>query len=395
MAEYVVITVASGNLRALCPTCASLMHRRTSKAQLDQIADKLDVTIVERLPRLRDSHQPALADFETSTGFKEFGQYRIEQAQSYKRRLAKAAHPKTGRPLAKATISSRLAAMKAFYQWLAQQPGFRSKLTYSDAEYFNASASDERIARAVRQRPVPSIQQILHVLDSMPATSDIEQRDRSLIAFTLLSGARDNAIASMSLKHVDLANRMVHQDAREVRTKNSKTFTSAFFPVGREIEQLGADWIQYLQTKHLWGPDDPLFPATRVALGETGLFESGGLERKHWSDAAAIRKIFKWAFESAGLPSFNPHSFRSTLATLGEQICPNAEALKAWSQNLGHAHVLTTLTSYGSVAQHRQQEILNSLTEPSSATGPTIVTLDPRQLNQLVERIGAIASRKI
>jgi site-specific recombinase XerC len=125
-----------------------------------------------------DQVAAALADFEIATGFKEFGQYRPEQAQSYKRRLAKAAHPKTGRPLAKATISSRLAALKAFYQWLAQQPGFRSKLTYSDAEYFNASASDERIAKAVRQRPVPSIEQILHVLSSMPAACDIEKRNR-------------------------------------------------------------------------------------------------------------------------------------------------------------------------------------------------------------------------
>lgn len=31
----------------------------------------------------------------------------------------------------------------------------------------------------------------------------IELRDRALIAFTLLTGARDRAIASMKLKHVD------------------------------------------------------------------------------------------------------------------------------------------------------------------------------------------------
>jgi integrase len=298
--------------------------------------------------------------------------------------------------LAKATISSRLAALKAFYQWLAQQPGFRSKLTYSDAEYFNASAGDERIAKAVRQRPVPSIEQIRHVLSSMPAVSDIEQRDRALIAFTPLSGARDNAIASMSLKHVNLANRTVHQDAREVRTKNSKTFISSFFPVGAEVEALVADWIRYLQNVRLWSPDDPLFPATKLAIGETGLFENGGLERKHWRDAAAIRKIFKRAFQDAGLPYFNPHSFRNTLATLGEQICPNPEAFKAWSQNLGHAHVLTTFTSYGSVAQSRQAEILNSLADasliaPIIGSSP-VVTLDPNQMDQLFQRFEAAAA---
>src|SRR4051794_28556733 len=29
MAEYVVITITSGNLRGLCPRCGCLMHRRT------------------------------------------------------------------------------------------------------------------------------------------------------------------------------------------------------------------------------------------------------------------------------------------------------------------------------------------------------------------------------
>ncbi len=316
-----------------------------------------------------DQVAAALADFEGSTGCKDFRLFRIEQAQRYKRQLSNAANPKTGEPLAKATISSRLAALKAFFQWLALQPGFRSKINYTDAEYFNLSANDQRIAKTVRERPVPSIEQIRHVLATMPAQSDIERRNHALIAFTLLSGARDNAIASMSLKHVDLGNRRINQDAREVRTKNAKTITSTFFPVGDEVEAIVTEWIRFLQTERLWGPDDPLFPATKVSVGESGYFESLGLDRKHWKDAAAIRKIFREAFSGAGLPYFNPHSFRNTLAALGERICPNAEALKAWSQNLGHAQVLTTLTSYGTVSRERQAEILNTLREDATATG--------------------------
>jgi hypothetical protein len=30
---------------------------------------------------------------------------------------------------------------------------------------------------------------------------------------------------------------------------------------------------------------------------------------------------------------------------------PDSRSVKAWSQNLGHKHVLTTFTSYGNVAQ--------------------------------------------
>lgn len=315
-----------------------------------------------------DQVAAAISDFEASTGFKDFRQFRIEQAQSYKRKLGGAVGSGSGRGLAKATISSRLASLKAFFQWLAQQPGFRSRLTYSDAEYFNASANDERIAKAVRERPVPGIEQIRHVLNLMPVRSDIERRNQAVIAFALLSGARDNAIASMSLKHVDLANRRVYQDAREVRTKNAKTITSTFFPIGTDIELIVNNWVQLLKER-LWGPDDPLFPATKVALGESGHFENGGLDRKHWKDAAAIRRIFKEAFEAAGLPYFNPHSFRNTLVSLGQKICLNPEAFKAWSQNMGHAHVLTTFTSYGAVASSRQDEILKELCNESGSVG--------------------------
>jgi hypothetical protein len=62
MADYIIMTAISGNLRGLCPVCGSWMHRRTSLAQLQLIRPQLDVTIVEPLPRLRDSRQSSTND---------------------------------------------------------------------------------------------------------------------------------------------------------------------------------------------------------------------------------------------------------------------------------------------------------------------------------------------
>ena len=64
----------------------------------------------------------------------------------------------------------------------------------------NLSANDCRITKAVHEHPAPTLEQIRHVPDTMPASSDIELRDRTLIAFTILTGARDNAIVSLSLR---------------------------------------------------------------------------------------------------------------------------------------------------------------------------------------------------
>lgn len=68
-----------------------------------------------------------------------------------------------------------------------------------------------------------------------------------------------------------------------------------------------------------------------------------------WRSAAAIRRIFRQAFERVELPYFNPHRFRKTLGALGEKVCITPEQFKAWSQNLSHENVLTTFTSYGNV----------------------------------------------
>ena len=113
----------------------------------------------------------------------------------------------------------------------------------------------------------------------MPWVTEIERRNRALVAFTLPMAARDSAIASMKLKHVDLASGSVYQDAREVETKFSKTFTTFFFPVGEEIREIVADWVNYLRQIKLWGNDDPLFSATEMALNAARQFEAAGLKR--------------------------------------------------------------------------------------------------------------------
>ena len=312
-----------------------------------------------QVPKSADQAAAAIALFEVSTGYRDFALFHIEQARRFKRELNEQVSDITGKPFSKATIHSRLMAMRTFFQWLAGQPGYR-RINYSDADYFNSSANDSRIATAQRERPIPSIEQVRHVLSTIDGQDEIARRDRALIAFALLSGARDDALASLSLRHIDLALRTVFQDARMVRTKNRKTFTSWFFPVGDDIEAVVRDWVTYLTKVKLFGPDDPLFPATARTFDANGKFAANGLERRHWKGADAIRRIFRRRSKAAGLPYFYPHLIRSTVGRLGQQIC-NPEEWKAWSQNLGHEHVGTTFNSYGKVASHRQAEIFEAM----------------------------------
>lgn len=328
-----------------------------------------------------DAAAVALFRFEEYTRFRDFKSFHVNQAIHFKAHL-ETQKGRSGRLLSKATLCSTLANLKRFFQWLSEQSGYRSRVNYSDAEYFNASEKDGRIAGARREPRFPTLEQVKHVIAAMPAGTDIERRNRALVALVFLTGARISAVASFKLKHVDIADNCVRQDAREVKTKFSKTFTTWFLPVGDEIRDIVVAWVCYLREELLWGNDDPLFPATRVAVGENRCFEAAGLDRKPWGDGAPIRKIFREAFEAAGLDYYHPHSFRHTLTQLGQRVCKTPEDFKAWSQNLGHENVMTTFTSYGQVSSNRQAEIIRGLGAPDMAANDDLETTIQRAVQK-------------
>ena len=222
------------------------------------------------------------------------------------------------------------------------------------------------------------------MLDAMPANSEIDRRDRAVVAFALLSGARDRAIVSFKLKHIDVENELIEQDAREVGTKRAKTFTTWFFPVGDDIRAIVVDWIAFLRVEKGFGPDDPLFPKSKVTPGDDLAFRAVGLDCEPWANANPVRAIFKEACALAGLPYFNPHSVRSTLVQLAYDLGLDAEAFKAWSQNLGHESVLTTFSSYGVIPPARQGEILKHLRQPKPRD---VSSLPPAEVMRWLQRI--------
>lgn len=307
-----------------------------------------------------DGVAKALARFEESTKARDFKRFHKAQAVAFKASLAKATNARTGERISKATMLSTLRELRGFFFWLAHLAGFKSHIQYADADYFNLSDKDVAVARARREKRVPTLAQVHYVLSVMPADTIVERRDRALIAFAALTGARVGALASFRLGHVDLAGGMVEHDARTVRSKFAKSFPTWFMPIGGETLAIFSNWVAELERDYQWGRDDPLFPATQLGLDDNGAFTPVGILRSGWRSTQPINAVFRRAFEGAGLPYFNPHSFRDMLVHHAMTLNLSAEAMKAWSQNLGHADVLTTFTSYGNVPAHRQGQLIRS-----------------------------------
>jgi integrase/recombinase XerD len=311
----------------------------------------------------------AIDRFETYIKFKDFGTFTKEQARGFKRALLGSIAKRSGKPLSTATAHHILQALKEFLAWLHCQPGYRRRINLTHIAYLNLTAKDERIAHVASPESYATLEQYRAALFAMPNATEVERRDQALMALLLLTGMRDAAVISLKLKHVSAERGYVFQDPREVRTKFSKPIETFFYPVGDDVAPIFKDWTHYLTQKKYFGPNDPIFPKTLVRQNDQYNFVIDGLTREHWADATPVRAIFKVAFARVGLPYFKPHSVRDTLTRLAYKLQLSPEQLKAWSQNMGHDSVLTTIGSYGPISVERQQELIIGLGKPSLPAG--------------------------
>ena len=279
---------------------------------------------------------------------------RIPSAQSNRR---------THRQVIHLLLNIPLAANKGLFFWLAGESGYKSRIRHSDVDYFNIDAKGARVASTSRETPYPSMEMARHAFSYMPEGSEIERRNKALFAFLILTGARDGAVASLRLKHINMFDGCVYQDAREVKTKASKSITTYFLPVDPDYLSCFTAWVQHLKELVLFGPDDPLFPPAKIKPVE-GEFKVVGFERNIYKNANAIRQVIKEAFIRADLPPFTPHAFRKTLVKWADTAYPTREGFKAFSQNIGHSNVITTVSAYCPVSIERQAELIKKPRKP-------------------------------
>ena len=306
----------------------------------------------------------AIDRFLEANGHKPLKKFHRRQAIAFCEKFEEARNEQ-GALLSKVTVTKTLKALREFFGWLSEQPGYKSRISATDAEYFTPSRHAEEVARSRRSQFVPTVKQVHQVIAAMPAETIIQRRDRALIALMLLTCPRNAAAASLKLRHLDLCARTLFQDGAEVQTKFRKSITTGFYPVGGNAESIVRNWVDELVETHGFGADDPIFPRTRNERSRaTGLFEPIGIDRTPWRSGSSLREVFRSAFDGASLPYASPHSFRHTLARYAIKLDLSAIELAAWSRNLGHADVITTLQSYVKMSDAEQIDVLSRITHP-------------------------------
>jgi hypothetical protein len=82
-------------------------------------------------------------------------------------------------------------------QLVDTEPGYRSKIKPNSVDYLKVTEKEERMATQSEPRNYPSLEYVRELVDSIVIRNEVDQRDQTLISFALLSGMRDQAIASL------------------------------------------------------------------------------------------------------------------------------------------------------------------------------------------------------
>ena len=214
------------------------------------------------------------------------------------------------REIAPATIARRLAALRGLFR-VQMELGARQD---NPAELLSSPKRPQRLPRVLKRGEVATL------LDSIPASSPLELRDRALFELAYACGLRAEEIVSLDVEAVEF-------DAETLRVEG-KGGKTRLVPVG---EHALAALERYLARGR---------PLLRNA-DECALFLSKSGRRLSTSDVR--RRLNGWArhamSRSPGLSRTHPHALRHSFAT---HLLDGGADLRAIQELLGHATISTT-----------------------------------------------------
>lgn len=306
--------------------------------------------------------------YEDFTDHEDYAAFNQKRAVGVKRWLEQRKHQ--GKPISVTTTYHHLRNLKEFFTWLSGQTGYKSKISIDNISYLSLDKKKVREATASRLVKAPSLEWVKTLAGSIKVETEIDERDRALIAFLFLSGMRDQAIATLPLGCFNRETLVIDQDpAKGVQTKFGKPMTTVLLPFDDGLVEYVVRWAEYLEKTKLFGNTDPLFPRTRVEQMSGGLtFIAREVEPVFWKKTGGIRRIVKERAAVNNLPYYHPHSFRHAAVRLAMKHCRNAEEMKAVSQNFGHENVGTTMMTYGTLDYQRVSEVLSEVDFGESTT---------------------------
>jgi len=307
--------------------------------------------------------ESALWKFDEFTKYQDYRRFNADSAKAFKKWLDTKKNPTTGKELSKSSQYHVLRHINDFFRWLSMQSGYKTMIKLDDVAYLRLSKADTRIATASKMPKYPTLSYI-KTLCSFDVQSEIDQRDRALIAFTALSGMRDLAIVTLPMGCFDVERLQIEQDpSKGVKTKFSKTIPTTIFRFDDDLISYIVEWYYHLRDVKMFDNTKPLFPSTNIEQISKvqHTFVAKGVSSEFWANTSPMRKIFKARMEGQNLEYYSPHKFRHFAISEANKYAVGAEQMKAISQNVGHERLTTTFYGYGAIDNYRVANIISDM----------------------------------
>ncbi len=313
-----------------------------------------------------DQHLLAIRILEDHLAQKPFNKLSKADIGSVRDMLKSQANGQCDTALSKSTIQHRASYMRAFLSWLLKQDGFK-RLSSDLPDYLDLPKSFFEKALPKGLKAYPTIDEAAEMVGYMPVHTLLDRRDRAIVAVAFLGALRADTLISLQLQHIDLAGRMICQDASVSRTKNGKSLEIAWFPLPPVFADVVVEWCVELEDMG-FQPADTLFPAVRWLDGT----EKPGLKLcKPMRSQHAVTKAFASA-SVYGVEAYTPHAAKHTIAALRDSLQLTQPERKAWSANMGHDSEVTTDQHYGKMADQERLTRMKSLGKRRSIPGANL-----------------------
>ncbi len=208
---------------------------------------------------------------------------------------------------APSTVARKLAALRRFYGFLLRT----DRIAQNPADLVSAPKAASRLPRVL------TTVQMAEILETAPARTPLELRDRAMIELSYSCGLRSEEVISLSLDSLDFDSEQLSVVGKGSRHRR--------LPVGEPAQRAVEDYLGRGR------------PSLVDDMSERALFISRNGRRLSPSDVS--RRLSVRVRDAAAASGISPHALRHSFAT---HLLEGGADLRTIQELLGHSSISTT-----------------------------------------------------
>ena len=205
------------------------------------------------------------------------------------------------------TMARKLASIRSLFRSLLEH----GEVSSNPADLLPAPRLPQTLPKTLKPDDVARL------LEKIPASTPLEQRDRALFELAYSSGLRAEELVDLDVNSINFDQEQVRVEGKGAKTR--------FVPTGEPALRSIATYLERAR------------PALSGADPEPALFLSKSGKRLSTSDVR--RRLRVWARHAATQTGVHPHALRHSFAT---HLLEGGADLRAIQEMLGHASISTT-----------------------------------------------------